>query len=83
MNTIVNKFHSFLSRRRILIAACLLIAVGYLLMSGSGCSLFESVAMHSDQSFNPDIFSVRRIVIAPILCLAGYVLIVVGILYKK
>lgn len=83
MNTIVNKFHSFLSRRRIFIAACLLIAVGYLLMSSSGSSPFESLAMHSDQSFNPDIFSVRRIVIAPILCLAGYVLIVVGILYKK
>ena len=83
MSTIINKFLPLLNRRRIIIAACLLIVVGYLLMSSSGGSPFESLAMHSDQSFNPDIFSVRRIVIAPILCLAGYVLIVVGILYKK
>ena len=83
MSAIVNKFLSLLTRRCILIAASLLIAVGYLLMSGPGSSLFESVAMQSNLSFNPDIFSARRIVIAPILCLAGYVLIVVGVLYKK
>jgi hypothetical protein len=34
------------------------------------------------ESFNPDIFSPRRIVVAPLLCLAGYLLIVVGILRK-
>lgn len=74
MSTTINKCHALLNRRRIIIAACLLIAVGYLLMAGSGSN---------NQSFNPDIFSVRRIVIAPILCLAGYLLIIIGILYKK
>ena len=74
MNTMKNKFTSLLTRRRIIIAACALIAIGYLLMSGSGST---------EQSFNPNVFSTRRIVIAPILCLAGYLLSVIGILYKK
>ena len=60
--------------RTIIIVACVLIVVGYLLMSGPGST---------EQSFNPDIFSTSRIVVAPILCLAGYLLIVVGILWKK
>ena len=43
----------------------------------------QSVALHSEQAFNPEIFSFRRIVIAPILCLTGYLLIIVGILKKR
>jgi hypothetical protein len=74
MSTIINKSRTLLNRRRIIIAACLLIVVGYLLMSGPGTT---------GHSFNPDIFSVRRIVIAPVLCLTGYLLIIIGILYKK
>ena len=54
--------------------AFILIIVGYILMSGTGST---------DESFNPDIFSPRRIVIAPMLCLAGYLLIIIGILKKK
>ena len=57
--------------RHIFMVACALIAIGYVFMSGSGST---------EQSFNPDIFSVRRIVIAPIMCLAGYLLIIIGIL---
>ena len=60
--------------RCIFITACILIIVGYILMSGPGST---------DQSFNPDIFSPRRIVIAPMLCLAGYLLIIIGLLKKK
>ena len=63
-----------MTRRRIIITACVLILAGYLSMSGSGST---------EQSFNPDIFSSRRIVIAPMLCLAGYLLIIVGILRKE
>ena len=66
MNCTINKCISVITRRRIIIVACILISVGYLLRSGSGST---------EQSFNPDIFSTRRIVIAPILCLAGYLLI--------
>ena len=59
---------------RVLIVACVLIITGYLLMSGPAST---------EQAFNADIFSTRRIVIAPMLCLAGYLLIIVGILRKS
>lgn len=59
---------------KILSIAVVLIVVGYLLMAGSGST---------EQQFNPDIFSTRRIVVAPMLCLAGYLLIIVGIIKKK
>ena len=78
MNTFSNSskrlLRAILTSRGILIAACTLIIVGYLLMAGPGST---------EQAFNPDIFSPRRIVIAPVLCLAGYLLIVVGILRKE
>ena len=61
------------TRRRIAVAACLLIATGYLLMAGPGST---------EQSFCADIFSPRRIVLAPLLCLSGYLLIIVAILRK-
>lgn len=63
-----------LTSRIILMIACILILAGYVLMSGP-----ES----TENAFNPDIFSVRRIVIAPLLCLSGYMLIIVGILKYK
>ena len=74
-----------LNGKRIIIIACALILIGYILMSGSSGSLThsQSVALHSEQSFNPAIFSTRRIVIAPVLCLAGYLLIILGILRKR
>ena len=56
------------NRRQIIAAACILIVVSYLLMAGSEGS---------------DIFSTRRIVIAPMLCLAGYLLIIIGILRRS
>ena len=63
-----------ITRRHILLAACALIIAGYILMAGPGST---------EQSFNPDIFSTRRITVAPIMCLAGYLLIGIGILYRK
>lgn len=71
MKTLLNKK---LTSRIILMIACILILAGYVLMSGP-----ES----TENAFNPDIFSVRRIVIAPLLCLSGYMLIIVGILKYK
>ena len=56
------------NRRQIIAVACILIVVSYLLMAGSEGS---------------DIFSTRRIVIAPMLCLAGYLLIIIGILKRS
>ena len=63
-----------ITRRHLLLAACALIIAGYILMAGPGST---------EQSFNPDIFSTRRITVAPIMCLAGYLLIGIGILYRK
>ena len=70
-----NRHRKFnITSRHIIVAACLLIITGYVLMSGPGST---------EQSFRPDIFSARRIVIAPMLCLSGYLLIVWGILKKQ
>ena len=71
MKTLLKKKQT---NRIILIIACILILAGYVLMSGPGST---------ENAFNPDIFSVRRIVIAPLLCLSGYMLIIVGILRYK
>ena len=71
MKTLLKKKQT---NRIILIIACILILAGYVLMSGPGST---------ENAFNPDIFSVRRIVIAPLLCLSGYMLIIVGILNQS
>ena len=58
----------------IFITASLLIIVGFILMIGPGSTT---------EAFCPEIFSTRRIVIAPVLCLAGYLLMMVGIMWRK
>lgn len=55
--------------------ALLLIIAGFLLMTGPATTL--------EGGFESDIFSARRIKLAPIVCLAGFVLMVVGILYPS
>lgn len=56
----------------ILIAvAVLLIVIGFMLMSGGGSG---------DESFNPEIFSTRRIVVAPVITVIGFVMVIFGIL---
>ena len=49
-----------------------LVVVGFFLMSGSATEL----------EFNPDIFSARRIKVAPIVCLSGFVLMIAAIIWK-
>ncbi|MDR0394107.1 MAG: DUF3098 domain-containing protein [Tannerella sp.] len=59
----------------ILIAvAVVLIIIGFAMMSGGGSP--------DGVSFNPDIFSQQRIVVAPIVAVLGFALVVVGILRK-
>lgn len=72
-NTVSN-MNNISTSTKILSTAIAFIAIGYLLMAGSGST---------GQQFNPDIFSTRRIIIAPLLCLSGYLLIIVGIIKKK
>ena len=49
------------------------IILGFLLMTGPGST---------EGYFEPDIFSVRRVKIAPMVCLAGFVFMIYGILKK-
>ena len=59
----------------ILIAVGMVIVIlGFILMSGGG----------SDESvFDADIFSVRRIKVAPVVCLVGFLSMIGAIMYKK
>ena len=50
------------------------IILGFLLMSGPGST---------EGYFEPDIFSVRRVKVAPVVCLAGFVFMIYGILRKS
>lgn len=51
----------------------ILIVVGFILMMGSGST---------DEFYNPDIFSTRRIVIAPTIIFIGFVCMIFAILRK-
>ena len=53
--------------------AALLIVVGFILMSGSGST---------EEAYNPEIFSTRRIVVGPIVSFIGYVFMAVAIIIK-
>mgnify|MGYP003589743259 CR=1 FL=1 len=50
-----------------------IVILGFILMSGSGST---------DTTFNPDIFSVRRIKVAPVVCLVGFVSMIYAIIRK-
>ena len=58
----------------ILIAGVLLILFGYLLMIGGGSD--------DPNVFNPAIFDFQRITLAPMVCLAGFVTIIVSIMWR-
>jgi hypothetical protein len=49
-----------------------LIVLGFLLMTGSS----------TETTFNPDIFSTRRITVGPMLSLFGFLALIVAILWK-
>lgn len=56
----------------LLFIGLVILAIGYILMSGGGSE--------DPSQFNPDIFNTRRIVIAPIVVLIGYLFIIYAIL---
>lgn len=58
----------------ILLIGSVIVIVGYLFMSGEGSS---------PAAYNPDIFSGLRIRVAPVVCLAGYLINIFGILYRS
>lgn len=50
-----------------------IIILGLILMTGPNCT---------NELFEPDIFSVRRIKVAPVVTLIGFITIIVAIAYK-
>lgn len=52
-----------------------LIIIGFVLMSGGGST--------DGVTFNPDIFSARRIVVAPVITVIGFLLMIFAILKKN
>ena len=58
----------------LLIIGAVAIVLGFLLMAGP-----SSTETH----FEPDIFSFRRIKLAPAICFFGFVFVICAIMYKK
>ena len=68
------KNFAFTKINYILIAiSVLLIIIGFALMAGSSTAT----------GFNPDVFSFRRITLAPIVCMTGFFSMIVAIMIKK
>ena len=59
---------------RLMLIGLALIVIGFILMIGGGSK--------DPSQFNPEIFSFRRITLAPILILAGYVVEIFAIMKK-
>ena len=49
------------------------VVIGFLLMSADGST---------EHAFNPDIFSARRIKVAPLVCLAGFVFMIYAVVRR-
>lgn len=66
---------AFNKKNYILLAIGMVIIIaGFILMSGSGST---------EEAFNPEIFSARRIKLAPAVCFAGFIFIIFGIMYRS
>lgn len=66
----------FVERTHFVVSALALSLVlsGLLLMAGEGST---------NDTFCPDIFSARRITLAPLMCLGGYLLLIPAILWRR
>lgn len=69
-----NKKLAFGKTNYILIAIGMaLVIIGFLLMTGPNCT---------NEVFEPDIFSVRRIKVAPVVSLIGFLTIIVAVAFR-
>lgn len=59
---------------KLLIIGVVIIVVGFILMIGGGAE--------SPDKFNPEIFSFRRITLAPVVALAGFIFVIYAIMKK-
>jgi len=58
----------------LLAISMIIVIIGFILMAGDGST---------DQAYNPDIFSVRRIKVAPLVCLFGFVSMIYAVVHKS
>ena len=57
----------------LLAVGMIVVIIGFLLMTGPNST---------ETAFEPDIFSVRRIKVAPVVCLAGFVSMIYAVVRK-
>ena len=57
----------------LLAVSMVVVVIGFLLMVGPNSS---------ETAFEPDIFSVRRIKVAPVVCLTGFVMMIYAVVRK-
>ena len=57
----------------LLVVGMVIVVIGFILMSGVGSS---------ESAYNPDIFSARRIKVAPVVCLIGFVSMIYAVMRK-
>lgn len=57
----------------LLAVSMVIVVIGFLLMTGLGST---------DELFEPDIFSARRIKVAPLVCLFGFVFMIYAVVRK-
>ena len=70
-----NKNFAFGRMNFILLAVGMLVVIiGFILMGGSSST---------EEAYNPDIFSARRIKVAPIVCLLGFVSMIYAVVHKS
>ena len=57
----------------LLAVGMIVVIVGFILMAGGSST---------DAAYDPDIFSARRIKVAPLVCLAGFVSMIYAVVHK-
>jgi membrane-bound ClpP family serine protease len=57
----------------LLVVGMAVVVLGFILMSGAGST---------ESAYNPDIFSARRIKVAPVICLIGFVSMIYAVMRK-
>ena len=57
----------------LLAVGMVIVIIGFILMGGDGSS---------ESAYNPDIFSARRVKVAPLVCLLGFVSMIYAVVHK-
>jgi glucose uptake protein GlcU len=58
----------------LLAVSMVVVVIGFILTSGGSST---------EEAYNPDIFSTRRIVVAPVVCLLGFLSMIYAVVHKS